>query len=125
MPRHEDGVPVTLWKHAAGIKPHTERGRMRTHQSDRRREFAAGMSPAVFGLRNISLITVRCSEILTHFGDAIKLILRNIFRHPVAPLVGEVELLGFRMPAVTDPVANAKYHHFGPSASVIDPPDLS
>src|SRR6202171_3519496 len=114
MPRHEDGVLVTLWQHAAGIKSHTERGCMRTHQTDRRREFAAGMSPAEFGIRNISLITVRCSEILTHFGDAIKFILRTIFRHPVASIVGEVELLGFRMPVEADRVANAKRHDLGP-----------
>src|SRR5260370_42004733 len=99
MPRHEERVRVTLWKHAAGIKPHTERGGMRTHQSDRPRQFAAGMSPGEFGIRNISLITVRCSEILTHFGDAIKFILRNIFPHPVARVVGEVEVLRLRMPA--------------------------
>ena len=62
---------------------------------------------------------------LADLGDAIEFVLRNIFRHPVAAVVGEIELLGFRIPVETDSVAHAARDHFGAGAIEIDPPDLA
>ena len=61
---------------------------------------------------------------LAHFGHAVEFVLGNVFRHPVAAVIGEVELLGFRMPVEADGLAYAACDHFGAAAVEIHPPDL-
>ena len=66
---------------------------------------------------------IRRAEMFADLGDAIEFVLRHVFRHPVAAVVGEVELLGLRMPVEADGVANAPGDHFGAAAVEIHPPD--
>ena len=70
------------------------------------------MSPAEFGVRNIALKAIRRAEMLAHLGDAIEFILGNIFRHPVAAVVGEVHLLVLGIPVEADGVADTLGDHF-------------
>ena len=83
------------------------------------------MSPAEFRIRNIALVAIGRAEILADLGDAIEFVLRHVLRHPVAPVIGEVQLPGFRIPVEPDGVAHAKCDHFGAGAIEIDPPDLA
>src|SRR5579883_2557304 len=92
---------------------------------DRRRELAAGMAPAVFGIGDVALPAIRRTEMLTDLGDPVELIVRKIFRHPVPAVVSEVELLGFRIPVEAHRVADANRHHFGAGAVKVDAADLA
>src|ERR1700730_18292753 len=56
VPRDDDRVLVALRELVAGVEPHAERGRVRAHQADGCCEFAAGMSPAEFGIGDIALV---------------------------------------------------------------------
>ena len=67
----------------------------------------------------------RRAEMLAGLGDAVEFVLRHVFRHPVAAVVGEVELLGDRMPVEADGVAHAARDHFGAAAVEIHAADLA
>ena len=88
-------------------------------------EVAAGMSPAEFGVGDIALIAIRRAEMLADLGQAIEFVLRHVFRHPVAAVVGEIELLGFRMPVEADGVADAARDHSTPVPSRFIRADLA
>ena len=62
---------------------------------------------------------------LADLGDAIELVLRNVFRQPVAAVVGEVELLVHRIPVEAHRVAHAQRDYFGAGAVKIDTADLA
>ena len=83
------------------------------------------MAPAEFGIGNIALVAIRRAEILADLGDAVELVLGNVLRHPVAAVVGEVELLVLRIPVEADGVADAEGDHFGAGAVEIDAADLA
>src|SRR5882724_5752129 len=125
VPRDNDRVLVGLREHAACIEAHPERGGMRAHQGNRRGIVGAGFSPAEFGIDDIALQAIGRTEVLADLGHAVELILRHVFRHPVASVVGEVELLGLGIPVEADGVADAPGDHFGAGAVEIDAADLA
>ena len=98
---HEPWRATKIWflyfagNDVAGVELHAERGRVRPHQGDRRRELAALAAPAEFLIGNIALIAIRRAEVLADLGHAIELVVGEILRHPVAAVVGEVQFLGF------------------------------
>ena len=96
---------------------------MRAQQGDRRGVVAAGFAPAEFGIDDIALQAIGRAEMLADLGDAVEFVLRHVFRHPVAAVVGEVELLVFRIPVEADGVADAARDHLGAAAVEIDAPD--
>ena len=95
------------------VEAHAERGGMRSEQADRRGKLAAGFAPAEFGIDDVALQAVRRAEMYADLGDAVQFVFWHILRHPVAAVVGEVQLLGFRMPVEADGVADAARDHFG------------
>src|ERR1700738_300915 len=98
---------------------------MRAEQADRRGVVAAGFAPAEFGIDDIALQAIRRAEMFADLGDAIELVFGHVLRHPVAAVVGEVELLGFRIPVEADGVANTTRDYFGAAAVQIHSPDLA
>src|ERR1700722_18383139 len=93
MTRDDDLVLIARGEHLAGVEAHAERSRVRAHQADRRDELAARMAPAEFRIRNIALVAIGRAEALADLGDAVELVVRDVFGQPVAAVVGEVELL--------------------------------
>src|SRR4029077_17744405 len=89
----EDLVAIFGRENGAGVEPHAERRGVRAHQRDRPYKFTAAMAPAEFGIGNIALIAIRRAEMLADLGDAVELVVGDIFRQPIAAVVGEVELL--------------------------------
>src|SRR3981081_2566106 len=98
---------------------------MRAEQADRRGVRATRFAPAYFGIDDIALQAIRRAEMFADLGDAIEFVLGHVLRHPVAAVVGEVELLGFRIPVEADGVADATRDYFGAAAVQIHPPDLA
>src|ERR1700733_12885568 len=125
MTRDDDLVLVGSREHFAGIETHAERGCVRTHQADWRRELAAGVSPAEFGVGNIALPAIGGAEVLADLGDAVEFVVRKVFRKPVAAVVGEVELLGFGIPVEADGVADADGNDFRARTVEVDTADLA
>src|SRR3954468_2371891 len=98
---------------------------MRTHQTRRSSEFTARMSPTEFGVREIALIAVGRTKMLANFCHAVEFVLRHVLRGPVASVIGEIELLGCRMPVKADGVANTTRDPLGATAVEIHPSDLT
>ena len=94
-------------------------------KADRRGVVAAGFAPAEFGIDDIALQAIRRAEMFADLGHAVEFVLGHVFRHPVASVVGEVELLGLGIPVEADRVANALGDHFRAGAVEIDPADLA
>ena len=69
-------------------------------------------------------MAIRIAKILTHLGDAVQLVVRQVFRHPVAAVVGEIKFLGDRVPIESDGVPIAADVRFGGSAVEIETADL-
>jgi hypothetical protein len=69
-------------------------------------------------------MAIRLAEILADLGHAIELVVGQIFGEPIAAIVGEVEVLGFRIPVKSDAVANAECDDFGAAAVEIDAANL-
>src|SRR5262249_16335782 len=83
------------------------------------------MAPSELGIENVALVAIGGTEMLPEFGNAVKLILWHVLRHPVAAVIGEVQLLIHRIPVETNRVANAKRDYFGTGAIKIDAADLA
>ena len=125
MARDEDGVPVGLREHAAGIEAHAKRCGMRSHQADRRGVVAAVLAPAEILVEHVALEAERRAKVLAGAGHPVELVLRHGLRQPVAPVVGEIELPGFGVPVEADRVAHADGIDLRAAAIEIDPPDLA
>ena len=108
----------------AGVEAHAERGRMRAELGDRLHELVAGAAPAHLAIGEVALVAIREAEMLAGLGDAVELVLRQVLRQPVAAVVGEVEMLGHRMPVEADRVAHADRKGLGAGAVEIEPADL-
>ena len=67
---------------------------MRAEQRDRLLVIVARAPPAHLAIREIALVAIREAEMLADRGDAIELVFGQVFRQPVAAVLGEVELLG-------------------------------
>src|SRR5262245_58603058 len=124
VPRDEDRVAVFLGEHGAGVEAHAKRGRMRPEQRNRLLELVARTAPTHLAVGEIPLMAVREAEVLTDLGDAVELVIGQVFRQPVAAVVGEVELLRRRMPVEADRVAHAARDHLGSTAVEADAADL-
>src|SRR4030088_2858834 len=98
---------------------------MRAQQANGRRIIAAGFSPTEFGIDDIALQAIGRTEVLADLRRTIEFVLRDVFRHPVATVVSEVELLCFRMPVETDTMAHPDRIDLGTAAIQIHPADLA
>src|SRR4030081_14527 len=98
---------------------------MRAQQANGRRIIAAGFSPTEFGIDDIALQAIGRTEVLADLRRTIEFVLRDVFRHPVATVVSEVELLSFRMPGETDTMPHAERIDLGAGAVQIHPADLA
>jgi hypothetical protein len=87
------------------------------HQGDRRGELGAGAAPANLAVREIALVTIGKAKMLANLGDTVELILRQVFRQPVAAIIREIEIFGDRMPVEAHRVAHAARKHFRTAAS--------
>jgi len=79
---------------------------MSAHQRDWRSEIAAGMSPPEFGVSDIALVAIRYAKIFPDSTKPIKLVLGHVLGHPVAAIIGEVELVRERTPIEAHGVAH-------------------
>jgi len=97
---------------------------VRTQQGDRLLELVARAAPAHLAIREGALVTVWETEVLAHLGDAVEFVFGQIFREPVASVVGEIEFLCYRMPVKADRVAYPARHHVRTAAIEADAPYL-
>ena len=77
----------------AGVEAHAERGRMRAQQRDRLLELVARAPPAHLAIGEVALVAIREAEMLADLGDAVELVFGQVFRQPVAAVLGEIEFL--------------------------------
>src|SRR4051812_14895050 len=80
---------------------------MRAQPGRRRRRRRARPLPAELGIRNISPVTIRETEVEPGLRRAVELVVRQIVSQVVAAVVGEPQLVGARMPIEPDAVADA------------------
>ena len=73
----------------------------------------------------IALVAIRLAEILAELGDAIELVVGQIFRKPIAAIVGEIQFLGLWIPIEADAVADPERYDFGIAAVEIDAAQLA
>src|SRR5215510_6283164 len=123
--RDEDRILILARKHFTRVKPHAERGRVRTQQRNRLLKFIAGASPTHLAIREVALMTIREAKMLSKFGDPVKLVFRQIFRQPVATVVSKIKILRHWVPVEAHRVSYPARDHFGTAAVEIDAPDLS
>src|SRR3989454_5705115 len=97
---------------------------MRAHQSDRLLELVARATPAHLAIREGAVVAVREAEMLAGLGDAIELVFGQVLRQPVAAVLGEVELLGHRVPVEADGIPDASRVDLRAAAVEVEPPDL-
>src|SRR4029434_7215408 len=97
---------------------------MRAEKSNGLLELVAGATPAHLAIREVPLVAVREAEMLADLGDPVELIFRQVFRQPVASVVGEIEFLGHRVPVKANRVAHPGGGHFGAAAVEVDAPYL-
>src|SRR5262249_5388141 len=121
----EDRAAVGSRKHAAGVKAHAERGRMRAEQRDGRFIVAAAAAPAELVVGHSALVAIGIAEMLSGLGDAVELVVGQILRQPIAAVVGEIKLLRYRVEIKPDRIAHSAYVHFRPAAVEVHAPDLS
>ena len=84
----------------------------------------ARFSPANFAVGKGAVMAVRVSEMLTRLGNAIEFILGQVFRQPVAAVLGEIQFPGHRAPVKTHRVAYAARVNFCAAAIPIHTADL-
>lgn len=123
--RDENLVAIFGREHMPGVELHAKRRGMWPHQRNRRGEITAFVAPAEVDVRHITLMAIRLAEILTDFGDAIKFVVRPIFRQPIAAVVGEVELFVARIPVKADGVADAVGDDLGTAAVKVNAAKLA
>jgi hypothetical protein len=70
-------------------------------------------------------MAIRLAEILAGLGDPVELVIGQIFREPIAAVVGEVEFPGLRIPVEADGVADPERDHFGAAAGEVDAAQLT
>ena len=122
--RNENRILVLARKHFARVEPHAERGRVRAEQRNRLLEFVARASPTHLAIREVALMAVREAEMLADLGDPVELVFGQVFRQPVASIVGEIKFLRYRVPVKAHRVAHPAGGHLGAAAVKVDAPDL-
>src|SRR4029434_361721 len=87
-------------------------------------QLIARASPAHLAVREVALMAIREAEMLAGLGDPVELVFRQVFRQPVAAVLGEVEFLRHRMPIETDGIPHAARVNFRAAAVKVEPPNL-
>src|SRR5262249_57948410 len=67
--------------------------------------------------REVALMAVWKSEMLAELGDPVKLVFRQIFGQPVAPVIREIEFLCHRVPIEAHRIAHPAGGHLGAARS--------
>ena len=125
MARDESLAAVLRRERVPGVELDAERSGVRPQQGDRLGELVARMAPAELRIRNVALVAIGITEVVfARLGQPVELVVRQFLRHPVAGVLGEVELLERRVPVHADDLAHPARHHLDAAAVEVDTADL-
>ena len=97
---------VLLREHPAGVEAHAERGDVGTERLGRRGELVARAAGVEVGVADVVAVAEGEAEVLAGLGHAVELVGRLVVAEPVAPVLGEPELLGVGGEVEADAVAH-------------------
>src|SRR5205807_8886702 len=87
---------------------HAQGANVRAELEGGRGEFRARPVLAVFGVGRVALMAEGIAEMNSFACEPVKRVVRRIVAQPVAPVVGEPQLLGPGIPVEADRVAHAQ-----------------
>ena len=105
MFRNENLIAIPGRKLFSGIETHPQGSDVWSEILHRGREVRAGSFGTEFGVRDIPAVTVRVAEMHVRFRCVIEFIRRTLITQHVAPIVGEPQLFGFRIPVESHRIA--------------------